>query len=239
MKKQFVFLFTLVFFFSMNAQEKLLPQPELNKVAWQWNLGLGFRNNDLSDLNKRLFSSNESGFTGRYYGVNFGVQAVLYQRVLLGLESSSFVNFGNPSAGVNDFALGDGNISLVLGYNILKSNNYRLSLNYGLGLDLSGLVVTNNPNLNNFEDRINTKTTSTLTSTNGFHRLSIKYDYFISHGIHATRKISSAWGVEAGYYIAGKNTWLDDTAKEFEGPAIDNSGLFVRIVYSQLWNKFK
>ncbi len=239
MKKHFVVLVFIVFSYSVCAQEALLSQPELNKVAWQWNLGIGFRNNDLSDLNKRLFTSNVSGFTGRYYGINFGAQAVFYERISLGFESNSFINFGSPSAGINDFSLGGGNFGLLIGYNVLKKSNYRLSLNYGLGLDLSGLVITNNFNPTNFEDRINTKTTSTLSSTNGFHRLSVRYDYLVRQEIRKTRKVSDAWGIEAGYYFAGDNNWLDNNANEFEGPTIDNSGFFLRIVYSHLRNKLK
>lgn len=211
-------------------------KPTLKKVAWLSEGGLGYQSFDPSALKSSLKANNySSDLSSHLIMLNYGFRAVFFDKLSAGLyfetgSTSDFVRSGT-SVGLNKLGAG-----FKLGYDIFTKKNHKISLLYQLGLDVNLLNLQDNErSLPDFGAALDQRTSHTLFSGNTSHRFLVRYDYLFKQIQDEKAVVRPALGIEIGYNVAGNNSW-DDVVN---GPKIDNSGLFVNLVYSAKLRKYK
>lgn len=231
-----VFLFLLSF---SSVCQDTLPRP-VKSTAWQWNFGLGYRQSDVSALSERLFPASLTKFENSYFSALVGLNMILEDRFMLGLETNALFVPTILSRANFDYYLSGGHSSLNAGILLLNGRKVNLALCYGLGIDFNALLIQEtNFRASGFNDAITRPLTSTITSSNSTHTFSVRFRFFGKWKDKGLRYTQNGFGLDLGYTIAGNNQWTDFNQHKIDGPVIENSGIFARIVYSIHRQKFR
>lgn len=239
MKRLLLSIVALGMSYSFTYGQNTTPKEDLplyKKTQWQYDVGLGYLSTDLSALNSVLRSNNyRSDFSGNLIHLNYGFRAVFFEKFSLGLQAGSGFSF-DFNRNKTSFATTKAETSLKVGYDIWSTNKYNISIFYQPGMDLSSISLIDNPTSGvDFNVALNNRSSQNLQSTNFFHRFLVRYDFLFKQrstikGIH-----TPALGFEVGYTLAGKNTWENNL---LNGPSINNSGLFINLVYAARFKRF-
>lgn len=205
------------------------------KVAWQYDFGLGIQRFDPTLLNSSLLRNNySSDLSNTLFGINYSMKAVFFDKLSTGLaiESGSTSDLGSTETSVSLIKAG---IGLKIGYDIFTSPKSKFSLNYGIYGDFNSLTLTDSAvDGLTFDQALNQRISQTLFSVNASNKFSVRYDFLFVTKQTEKGTYTPSLGVEMGYGIAGNNKWENIR----NGPEIDNSGLFVNIVYGIRFNKY-
>ena len=208
----------------------------LKKVAWHYEVGLGYQSVDPSALKTSLRANNYS--TDRSSSLillNYGFGAVFFDKLYTGLNfeigsTSDFMRSGT-SVSLSKFGAG-----LKLGYDIWSNKSHKFSLLYQLGIDGNELsLIDNVSSVPDFGAALDQRTSHSLYSGNVSNRFLVRYDYLFKQKQDEKAVMTPALGIELGYSAAGNNSW-DDVVN---GPEINNSGLFANLVFSTRMKKYK
>jgi len=236
------FIVTIIFFATWtmssfgqsNADEN--NKTVLKKVAWHYDLGLGYQSYDPTALKASLRANNySSDISSNLIMLNYGIRAVLFDKLSAGLNfemgtTSDFVRSGT-SVSLSKFGAG-----LKLGYDIWSTERHKISVFYQLGVDVNSLNLTDDIRSSpDFGTALDQRTSHTLFSGNVSNRFSVRYDYLFKQKQYEKAVSTPSLGIEIGYTAAGNNSWDDVT----NGPKINNSGLFVNLVFSTRLKYFK
>lgn len=208
----------------------------LRKVAWHYDLGLGFQSYDPTALKASLKANNySSDLSSNLIMLNYGLRAVFFDKFSAGLnfETGTTSDFVRSGTSVSLTKVGAG---LKLGYDIWSTNRHKISVFYQLGVDLNGLNLTDDIRSSpDFGSALDQRTSQTLFSGNVSNRFSVRYDYLFKQKQNEKGVFTPGLVIELGYTSAGNNSW-DDVSN---GPVINNSGLFVNLVFSSRLKYFK
>jgi hypothetical protein len=211
-----------------------------SSVGWQWSFGAGYRQTALGALNDRLFPGSVNGFDNYYVTGHIGFNIVIKQHLFLGLESNPFIVPNILSKPNHDHYFSGANTGLNLGYRVLKAGSWVFDLGYGLGFDYNNLLVQRTKSRSSsFEDAMSNPLTAIVSGFNATHRFSLRISSLSSLKMECGRMKQHSWGIEGGYILAGNNRWSDFNLNEISGPMVDNSGIFVRLVYASFREKIK
>ena len=214
--------------------------PARNNIGCQWSFGGGYRQTMLDELNDRLFPGSLNGFDNYYLTGHIGFNIVIRQHLFLGVEGNPFIVPNILSKPNHDHYFSGVNTGLNLGYRVLKAGNWIFDLGYGLGFDYNNLLVQRTGSQSSsFEDAISNPLTATVSGFNASHRFSLKISSLSSIKMECGRAKQHSWGIEGGYILAGNNRWSDFNLNEISGPFVNNSGIFIRLVYSSFREKIK
>lgn len=212
----------------------------VRSTAWQWNFGIGYRQTDLTGLSDRLFPGALTRFDNAYFTGSAGVNVVIQDRFMLGIEGSSMLVPSIMSRNNFDYYLSGGHGALNVGVLILNGRKVNLAFSYGFGADVNALLIQETGyKASGFEDAISRPLTSTITSFNSTHSFALKFRFLGNVHEKRVRFIQHGWGFDLGYVVAGTNQWTDFNQNKISGPPIDNSGIFFRVAYQLHRQKFQ
>ncbi|MBK9257926.1 MAG: hypothetical protein IPM42_20920 [Saprospiraceae bacterium] len=232
-RKNLLLMMVLFFTISITAQDTISKPVTNRKTAWQWSFGVGYRQNNLDQLNAVLVPGSVNNFDNGYFTTNLGVDAVFHEKWIVGIETNVLFTPNKLADASKEYYFGGGNTLLNLGFRFLNNEKVRLAFNYGVGFDANTLLVQwKNSGILNFNNAVNTPTSTTLNSFNLAQKFSLRADLLLNKKVNTIREIQHALGIEAGYFLSGNNTWSNYEFREIAGPSIDNTGLFVKLVYS-------
>ncbi len=210
--------------------------PILKKVAWHSDVGLGYQSYDPNALKASLSANNyTSDLSNNLFMINYGIRAVFLDKFSAGinLETGTTSDFVRSGTSVSLSKIGAG---LKLGYDIWASNKHRISLLYQLGAEANILELLDDvPVSTDFGTELNQRTSHNLFSGNVSNRFLVRYDYLFKQKQDVNFVSAPALGIELGYNSAGNNSWGDIV----NGPEINNSGLFVNLVFSSRVRYYK
>ncbi len=216
--------------------ENTLNNAELRKVAWHYEVGLGYQSFDPTALKASLRANNYgSDLSSSLILLNYGFGAVFFDKLYTGLNfevgsTSDFMRSGT-SVRLSKFSAG-----LKLGYDVWSNKSHKVSFLYQLGIDGNELGLIDNVRaLPDFGAALDQRTTQSLFSGNLSNRFLVRYDYLFKQRQEEKGIITPALGIELGYSAAGNNSW-DDVVN---GPEINNSGIFANVVFSARLKKYK
>jgi hypothetical protein len=225
---------TISIFSQTNVENENIPT--LRKVAWHYEVGLGYQSFDPSALKASLRANNYgSDLSSSLILLNYGLGAVFFDKLYTGLNfevgsTSDFMRSGT-SVSLSKFGAG-----LKLGYDIWANKSHKVSLLYQLGIDGNELSLIDNVRaLPDFGAALDQRTSQSLFSGNVSNRFLVRYDYLFKQKQDEKAVMTPALGIELGYSAAGNNSW-DDVVN---GPEINNSGLFANLVFSTRMKKYK
>lgn len=229
-----IFLLYIPFFAQVEDSLSKKESGNNSGLLREWNYSFGYRQTNLSHLNSRLFSGNSNGFAHFYLTGHIGFNIFLYKKVTFGVELSPYFVPNILSKPNHDHYFSGINSGLHIGYTVLKSRKFGIDLGYGLGFDYNSLLIQRVKNKStSFEDASNTPLTAMLSSFNTAHRIGLRFRSFSPINENCNLRKQNSWSLEVGYTLAGINKWTDFNLNEIAGPSLDNSGLFIRLIYAQ------
>jgi opacity protein-like surface antigen len=203
-----------------------------------FSLQIGYREkNNLGQLNQALGINGIPSLAENNIWFGLAFNHVYHDKIITELG----LGFIAPSRSkVNDLKVtyNQGEVFYRIGYNIAKTDNYRLYPFAGISLAHARLKIKDNAainSVNDFSDQIlNQSSSKTIHQSNFGWQLGLGYDYLVTlksvqKGMH-TFKRTLPIGLRAGYAFQGNpSDWKIDNHSLSNGPAQKNNSLFVSL----------